>query len=123
VSLEHEVSLDPSPEQEQPKETIIPSELVVSLRFDEFEQFIKSRYSMRFVLNGKPYHLSGVVAALATAHSENKRAELNQFAALPGYIVRLCYSFSGVQKEFYWPAELVRDSANWIDVSPENTNK
>lgn len=123
MSLEHEGSFDPSLDQEIAKETIIPNELMASLRFNEFEITTKPRYSMRFILNGTPYHFNGVVTALATAHIQKKKAELDQFAALPGHIVRLCYNFTGVQKEFYKPADLVRDSANWIDISPKNTNE
>jgi hypothetical protein len=130
VNIEFEEMLDdPSDPDEgnepenQLAEAVIPPELIKSFRFDDYEKSITPRYSMRFVFNGKPYHFDGVVTALAAAHQEEKIQELRQFAALPGYITRLCYNFSGVRREYYRPEALVCDSKHWVNITRETTDK
>lgn len=130
MSIEFEEILDdPSDPDETskpenlPVEAVIPPELMKSFRFDEYEKSTTPRYSMRFVLNSTPYHFDGVVTALAAAHREEKIEELSQFAALPGFIVRLCYNFSGVQTEYYRPNDLVRDSKHWVNITKQTTDK
>lgn len=130
MSIEFEEILDdPSDPDETSKpenllaEAVIPPELIESFRFDKYEKAITPRYSMRFVFNGRPYHFDGVVTALAAAHREEKIEELSQFAALPGFIVRLCYNFSGVQREYYRPSDLVRDSKHWVNITKQTTDQ
>jgi hypothetical protein len=119
VRLERQESFVRSPEDKQLHEAVIPLELMQALRFGEFNRTVKPHFSMQFVLNGHAYHFDGVVTALSVAHKQGKIDELNQFAALPGLIVRLCYSFNSIQREAFSPALLVQDSARWTDVSED----
>lgn len=119
MSIEYDERPDNGLDDRKMREALIPPELMDSLHFEEFESSVRPRYSMKFVLNGKNYHFDGVITALATAHKEKKTNELNQLAALPGIIIRLCYNFSGVQKEYFLPKALVHDSASWVSVLDE----
>lgn len=119
MSIDFDERSELPPEEVRLKEAVIPPELIQSLQFDEFQKSTKRRYSMQFVLNGQAYHFDGVVTALATAHKQGRKTELDQLAAVPGVVIRLCKSFTGVSKEYYRLSELVRDSASWVTVLDE----
>lgn len=120
MAIEGDEILDSRLEEEEIIEAAIPPELIAALHFDEYQRTIKPHFSMQFVFNGTPYHFDGVVTALANAHKKNMTAELEKLAAVPGVVVRLCHNFTGVQKEYYKPSELVSDSASWVRVADEN---
>jgi len=96
-----------------PREITVPDELMRSLRFKEFELSVRPKFSIRFRLNGYAYHFDGVVRALAAAHNEGKVKELEQFAQLPGLVVRLCYGLGNTVRDAFTPESLVRGSRSW----------
>ena len=120
MGIEGDEILNSRLEEEEIVEATIPPELIAALRFDEFERTVKPHFSMQFVFNGTPYHFDGVLNALSTAHKQKMTAELEQLAAVQGVVVRLCHNFTGVQKEYYKPSELVSDSARWVRITDEN---